>query len=367
MYIIIFIIILAVLVLVHEFGHFLIAKLSGIRVDEFGLGFPPRLVGWKPKGGETTYTLNAIPFGGFVKIFGEDGVERSPEAKRSFPAQSAWIQIAVLAGGIFFNLLFAWVVISFSFMIGLPVPTDYMPGATLANVQTTITTVDSGSPAAAAGLRSGDQILGIGATGAATAVQSSAPTITDIQQFTAAHNGAPIFVLYKRGAMTATLKITPAFNPSVNRATIGVTLDSIGILRLSFFSALWHGLTLTASLIQETAVGLWQFIGQALVGQANLGAVAGPVGIAGLVGDATALGFVYVLSFTAFISINLAIINLIPFPALDGGRILFVIIEKIKGSPIPARIGNTINTAGFAILIALMVLVTYHDIIGLIH
>ncbi len=362
----IFIVILAALVLVHELGHFLVAKWSGIRVDEFGLGFPPRLAHWRPRGSETTYSLNAIPFGGFVKIFGETGegadeTTAPADRTRSFIAKPARIQIAVLAAGIVFNLIFAWLLVSTGFMIGLPVPTDYATNAHLTNIQSTITSVDPGSPAAAAGLQTGDQIVGVTAGTTVGGV-----TISDIQKFTADHQGQAITITYRRGSTLAHTTLTPKFNASINRAVIGVSLESIGFLQLGFFSALGHGATLTWSLIQETAVGLGQFFGHLFVGKANLADVAGPVGIANLVGQATALGAVYVISFTAIISINLALINLIPFPALDGGRILFVLIEKLKGSPIKPAIGNTVNTVGFALLILLMLFVTYHDILRLI-
>lgn len=366
--IIIFIVILAALVLVHEVGHFLVAKWSGIRVDEFGLGFPPRLASWRPRGSETTYSLNAIPFGGFVKIFGETAEadesaegEEAVDTSRSFIAKPATIQIAVLLAGIVFNLVFAWLLVSLGFMIGLPVPTDYLPGAHLSNIKTTIVSVDPGSPAAKAGLESGDQIVGISTSGVSGGI-----TISDIQTFTADHPGQSITISYDRGHALDSAEVTPTFDRSINRAAIGVSLESIGLLRLGFFSALGHGVTLTWSLISGTAVALGQFFGQIFIGHANLSEVAGPVGIAGLVGQATALGAVYVISFTALISINLALINLIPFPALDGGRILFVIIEKIKGSPIRPAVGNAINTAGFALLILLMLFVTYHDIAKLL-
>ena len=363
--VIVFIIILAALVLVHEVGHFLVAKWSGIRVDEFGLGFPPRLASWRPRGGETTYSLNAIPFGGFVKIFGESGEKGevgTPDQNRSFIAKPATVQIAVLVAGIIFNLLFAWLLVATGFMIGLPVPTSYDPTVHLSNVQTTIVSVDPGSPAAKVGLQTGDQIVGISAGGVQGGI-----TINAIQNFTADHEGKPITVSYRRGQMLNHVTLISTFDPSINRAAIGVSLESIGLLRLGFFSALGHGAALTWSLIEQTTVGLSQFFGQLFVGRANLSDVAGPVGIAGLVGQATALGAVYVISFTALISINLALINLIPFPALDGGRILFVIIEKIKGSPIRPAIANTVNAVGFALLILLMLIVTFHDIFRLIH
>ena len=157
------------------------------------------------------------------------------------------------------------------------------------------------------------------------------------------------------------MTVTPTVRTG-DKATIGIAMEMLGTVHFGFFSALKQGAELTGKFVYATAVGLAQFIGTALTGHAKIADVSGPVGIAGLVNEATQLGFSYLLSFTALISINLAIINLIPFPALDGGRVLFVIIEKIKGSPLNKKIVQIVNTTGLALLLLLMLVVTYHDI-----
>ncbi len=363
MTVIIFIIILAVLVFVHELGHFLVAKASGIRVDEFGIGFPPKIVSWKRA--ETVYSLNAIPFGGFVKIFGENPDDESiagPDKERSFVNKPKHIQAAVLVAGIAFNILFAWLLISIGFMSGMPVPQDYSSNAVVENLNLSVTLVSPASPADKAGLKAGDVITGV-ESGPDKITKLS---VTDFQEFINAHNAQDIAISYKRGNEVGIAHAVPVQNIVAGRAAIGISLDMLGTLRLPPHLALIEGAKLTSYIVQGTAVGLVQFIGQAVTGRANVNDVTGPVGIAGIVGDAARLGFVYLLSFTAFISINLAIINLIPFPALDGGRLLFVLIEKIKGSPIRPLVANTVNLVGFSLLILLMLFVTYHDIAKLL-
>lgn len=363
MTVIIFIIALAILVFVHELGHFTVAKLSGIRVDEFGLGFPPKIIGVKK--GETTYSLNAIPFGGFVKIFGEDPDQESiagADSARSFVNKPKYIQALVLIAGIAFNIIFAWLIISLGLMIGMPVPDGYSSFTPITHSQVTITSVNANSPAHKAGLQTGDKI---------DALQSGKDTITKpsadaVSPFISNHANDDIAVTYTRRDVTNTVHVVPATGIVADHAAIGISLEDLGILKLPFFSALFEGGKLTYYLVKNTAVGLAQFLYQAVTGHAQFSDVTGPVGIAGLVGDARKLGFVYLLSFIAFISINLAVINLIPFPALDGGRLLFVLIEKIKGSVINPKIANTINLVGFGLLLLLMLVVTYHDIVKLI-
>jgi regulator of sigma E protease len=361
MTVIIFLIILAVLVFVHELGHFLIAKASGIRVDEFGLGFPPKIFSFKK--GETLYSLNAIPFGGFVKIFGEDPNDESisgPDSERSFVNKRKSIQAAVLVAGITFNIIFAWILISIGFMTGMPVPYDYSSSGTVANQQLTVTGIVKDSPAEKAGLKSGDALISL----QYGQDYQEKMSVTDMQNFIAGHANKPVTLNYSRGSTPGVTTITPVATNG-DKATIGINIDVLGTLKLSLFPAFVEGAKLTGYIIKATAVGLALFIWQAITGHAQFGDVTGPVGIAGLVGDATRLGFVYLLSFTAFISINLAVINLIPFPALDGGRLLFVLIEKIKGSPIKPAIANMFNLVGFSLLILLMLVVTFHDILKL--
>lgn len=368
MTIVIFVVILAILIVSHELGHFLAAKWSGIRVDEFGLGFPPRLFGFTK--GETTYSLNIIPFGGFVKIFGENPDDESisgADSKRSLVNKPRWIQAIVLAAGITFNLILAWLVISLGFAIGLPTPEEeaqtfayHTPAKLL------IAGVMPESPAEAAGIRAGDEIVSLSS---ASETLSGELQVAAVQEFIASRPEQKISLSYRRGAVfknpdlpVEELTVVPETGIVGEQAAIGVSLDRIAIARASIPRALWEGLTLTIDLTYLTAKSILFFIIDAFRGEGALSAVTGPVGLVGLVGDARTLGFVYLLSFMAIISINLAVINLIPFPALDGGRLLFLLIEKVKGSAIKPSVANKVNLVGFALLLLLMAVVTYSDI-----
>ncbi len=365
MNILIFIIILLVLVLVHEFGHFITAKRFGIRVDEFGFGFPPKLFG--KKYGETEYTINALPFGGFVKIFGENPDEENtngPDSGRSLLNKPKWKQAIVLFAGIFANFLLAWLLLSFGFISGLPTSVGSEPnGYTLQNVNLVIVSTSPKSPAEIAGLKSGDKIISI--TSGANSVSNINPDT--LKSFIVSHPNKEINIGYTRGKdiNIYTAKVIPIIEASDGKPIIGISMDQIGTLKLPVYRALWEGMKLDWSITKGTVVGLYTLIAQSLHGKANLSEVTGPVGMVGIVGDAYKFGFAYLLSFTALISVNLAIINLIPFPALDGGRLLFLLIEKIKGSRINPKVANMANMIGFGILILLMLLVTYHDIVKL--
>lgn len=366
MSIVIFVVILAVLILVHEFGHFLAAKLFGIRVDEFGIGYPPRAATlFKFRG--TEFTLNWIPFGGFVKILGENGeatdVDGKPlpevEAAKSFTRKPRYAQALVLVAGVGFNLIFAWLLISLGFMIGLPTSTSAVPaGQEISNPQLVISLVSPESPAEKSGLKSGDVIT-------AVAGFSGELTPDSVSNYIGSHGEDTIAISYKRGDETGVASAEPVEGIIQGRKAIGISMDTIGTLTLSFFPALWEGARTTVSLVYATAVGLGSFIVNIFTGDADFSQVTGPVGIVGLVGDASRLGIIYLLSFTAFISINLAVINVIPFPALDGGRLLFVIIEAIKRSPMSPKVTGVVNFVGFALLILLMVFVTVHDVVRL--
>ncbi len=186
-----------------------------------------------------------------------------------------------------------------------------------------------------------------------------------VQEFIASHGDEPVTVEYKRGEAVKTLSVVPKEGIVEGKSGIGIAMDMIGTLKLSFFGALYEGASLAAYLFKNVAVGLGTFIWDAVTFRAHLSQVTGPVGIVGLVGSAQQLGFVYVLSLAAFISINLAVINLLPFPALDGGRLVFVAIEAIIRRPINPKIANAINSIGFFVLLALMLVVTLHDIVKL--
>ncbi len=362
MSIFLFIIILAVLILVHELGHFIAAKKTGVRVDEFGIGFPPRI--FSKKFGETVYSLNLFPIGGFVKIFGEDPGPESTggnDAKRSITHKSKWTQAWILGAGIIFNIILAWVLISAGFMFGLPYSTDDARyGARVEDASLNIVHVMPNSPAELAGLKGGDKITALYTIGSSL----ENPGIDSTQKFIASHD--ELTLSYMRGGEIRTAIIKTQNGIVEDRRAIGISMDMTGTLRLPIHEALYVGLIKTASLTWATTTGLLDFFKNIFIGKADFSSISGPVGIVSIVGDASSLGFVYLLTLTALISINLAIINLLPFPALDGGRLMFIIIEAIKGSPIKPVVANTVNGIGFLLLILLMVVVTYSDIVKIV-
>jgi regulator of sigma E protease len=370
MYILIFILILFVLVLVHEFGHFFAAKKLGMRVDEFGIGFPPRIAGLRR--GETLYSVNALPLGGFVRIFGEDsedafdnedGTERKKDAGRAFSRRPKWAQVLVLISGILANILFAWllfvIVLSSGILTGVS-PEEASPAAELY-----ILDVLPGSPAADAGIPAGAVVERLSSAEKRATPQSA----EEFSDFIASTNGAPVTVEYAYNGKESDVELMPekgVLTAGPEKPAIGVSLGLAEIVALPLHTAIAEGFLMTVRGVRDIATGIFSLIASAVRFDVDLAGVAGPVGIAGLVGDATALGLVPLLLFTAFISLNLAVINILPFPALDGGRLLFVIIEAIKGSPIPAKVAYYTNTAGFAILILLMLAITYNDIAKLV-
>ena len=363
MTVLLFIIILGVLVFVHEFGHFIIAKRSGIRVDEFAIGFPPRIV--SKKFGETNYALNLIPFGGYVKIHGEDPADPSADSmadnSRSFSSKNRAIQALVLLGGISMNFIFAWLLISGLFIFGMTVSSSDYPGQTLENERLMIVDVFAESPAAQAGLRAGDSIRALTDSGE-TQAQITLPTVQD---FIAAHEGREIAFEIEHGGEISQIKVVPKQGVVTDVAGIGVSLDTVGELELSLISAFIEGAVRMWDLTRLTAVAIAGFLYDAVTFKADLSSISGPVGIARFVGDAWSLGWFYLISFTALISINLAVINLIPFPALDGGRLLFVAIEAVIRRPLPAKFVRGANVLGFTLLMILLVAVSYKDVLGL--
>jgi len=360
MTIILFLVVLAVLIFVHELGHFVVAKKSGIRVDEFAIGFPPKIFSWTR--GETKYSLNLIPFGGYVKIFGENPNEESTtgaDSKRSFVNAKKWKQACILLAGIGMNIIFAWVLISISFMFGSLVPVgDGASGYSkyIKESQVVLTSVAVDSPAQKAGLAQGDRIISV------ASISGKDLNMASIIEVVGKNSDNQIDVVYEHAGQTKQVKITPELNVAENRKVIGIYMENVGIVKLNPFLAFWEGGKMTVVTFKQVVVGLSTFIWQAVRGHGDFSQVSGPVGIVGMVGDAASFGFAYLLGFVAFISLNLAVINLIPFPALDGGRVLFVIIEAVIRRPIKAKIANTLNTVGFFILISLMLVITYRDI-----
>ncbi len=366
MSIIIFLIILAVLILVHEFGHFIVAKKSGIRVDEFGLGFPPKI--FSKKWGSTLYTLNAIPFGGFVKIFGEDSHgEEKGEVDRlgSFFYKPKWVKALVLVAGVTFNIIFAWILISTGFMIGLPAPVGHSSLGEVRNLKTIVTEVLPNSPAEIAGLVPGDTIVSVSSGSIVFVGDNLVPE--NVQKTIAESTSKTINLTYKRGVAEAKeISIVPNETIIPGKRAIGIAMDSVGILKLPLHLAVIEGARTTYLLLKGTTLGLLGFLRDAITFKSDFSQISGPIGIAGVVSEAKDLGFVYLISLVALISINLAVINLFPFPALDGGRLFFLIIEAIIRRPIPPVFVRYANVLGFGFLILLMIVVTSHDILKLL-
>ena len=364
MSVIIFIIILTILIFVHELGHFLVAKKSGIRVDEFGLGFPPKI--FAKKWGETLYTLNAIPFGGFVKIFGEDPhAEEISEVDKStsFFYKPRWIQASVLVAGVTFNILFAWLLISFGFMIGMPSSIDYSSLEKNNNTDSVVVDIIPNSPVEKAGLVSGDSIVSI--SSGEQSIQGKDLTPENVRKIVNESKDKITLVYKHENELPNTVFVEPQNNPELGFKTIGIAMAG-GIIKLPIHLAFLEGANTTWFLIKGTTVGLVDFLWKTITLRSDLSQVSGPIGIAKIVSQANGMGFIYILFLVALISINLAVINLLPFPALDGGRLLFVGIEAIIRRPINPAFVRWTNGIGFALLILLMVVITGHDILNLL-
>jgi regulator of sigma E protease len=356
--------VLVALIVVHELGHFAVAKWSGMRVDEFGLGYPPKLAGWKR--GETEYTLNALPFGGFVKIFGEDLESDGLASPRAFSSRPRILQGATLVAGIVMNLLFAYLLITIALALGTTRVLEGDEVARASNASLAIASVLPGSPADKAGLAPGEIILEIQGVGGSYA-SAGAEGFT---AFVGEHQEDSLLLLTLKNAngtvRDVSLEPAPGLIPGdPERRALGVGLATIGVIKEPLLHAPVAGLGYAVEAVKETAVGLFRFFADVFTFHADLSQVSGPVGIAGAVGDASHAGLASLLSITAIISINLALINLLPIPALDGGRLLFVIIEAITRRPIKPVVANVVNTAGFGFLILLMLVITAHDVLKL--
>jgi len=364
MAILLFFLVLFVLILVHEWGHFIVAKKTGMRVDEFGIGFPPKLFGIKWHG--TEYTFNALPIGGFVRIKGENAEDVSNAGdveEDSFAAKSKWAQAAVLIAGVTMNVLFAWVLFVGVFMVGLPSAVDESTASD--NAVLTITHVLDDGPADQAFLPAGVVITGLSAGSATDEVLSP----TSFSEFTQDHGDQKLIISYLQDEQVQEISIQPVtglIEEDETRAAIGVALSLVETVKLPVHLAMVDATKTTIYSLKAITVGLASLIGQSFQGTADFSQVAGPIGIVSLVGDAAEFGLTSLLMFTAIISLNLAVINMLPFPALDGGRLVMVGIEAVTRTSInPVWVGR-VNLAGFALLMLLMIAVTYNDIIKIL-
>jgi regulator of sigma E protease len=367
-----FILALGPLIFVHELGHFLIAKFFGVRVEKFSLGFGPKLIG--KKWGETEYLLSAFPLGGYVKMFGEggyieggevhttDGVNNVPEEElpletlreltaeektRSFAHKPVLARIGIVIAGPVFNLLFAWVIFIILCMVGVP------------TVTTKIGEALKDKPAAKAGIQKGDVI---------TAINNKPISRWDqIAEGVTASNGQPLILSVKRDTRELSFTITPEprvsknmFGEKINGYAVGVA--SAGELTTEYYGplqAVVKGTEQTLKVIELTFMSLVK-MAQRIVPMDSVG---GPIMIADMAGKMAESGGASFLAFIALISINLGVLNLLPVPVLDGGHLLFYIMELIFRRPVPQKIREYAQQFGMVLLLGLMVLAFYNDII----
>ena len=355
--IILFLVLLSVLVIAHECGHFFAAKKSGMKVEEFGLGFPPRLFSWKSKSG-MTWSFNAIPVGGFVRIKGEDGENRNDQD--SFASKSILKRFIVIVAGVVMNVVLAFVLLSIGFGIGLPAVTEGEVSelAIVSNQVVRVADILPDSPVDSAGIEIGDKILAVNGE-----FYSDSDEMRNTLINLADEPMLELQIEHKGEASAVTVE--QKFIQEIDRQGLGFALVETGTVRYPAYFAPIKGAEATVFLTGEIAIAFADII-KGLFTDQELGAeIAGPIGIAVITGEMAQEGFSYLLQFAAILSINLAILNILPFPALDGGRIIFILLEAVRGKPASPKLEAIVHNTGFLILMLLVVVITFKDIIGL--
>lgn len=359
MTILLVILILFALIIVHELGHFIIAKICLVKVLEFGVGYPPTALRLG-KIGDTEYTLNWIPFGGFVRLFGDEGEGQRGEG--SFADASRGKQAVILFAGVLMNFLAGWLLFTGGYALGIPRLAE-APGP---GVHLYISQVIPGSPADSAGIHAWDEILGMEDESGAT---PQALTPGAIKEYVSARGGERIILTFVRNDATSTAAMIPAnavIPEAAGQAGIGINLALVSSGSMTFaeaaktaFSASWHAFL-------SVGKSIWIIISGVLTGSANIQEIVGPVGLVAVVGEASSAGLAQLLALAGFISINLAVINLVPIPALDGGRLLIIGIEAMLRRSLSKVVIHALNTVGVAAILFLMIAVTYQDIARLL-
>jgi regulator of sigma E protease len=349
----IFIVVLVILIFIHELGHFLAARLVGIKVDEFGLGFPPRI--WSKKKGETLYSLNALPLGGFVKLAGEYGTADTRPG--TFAAANVWRRIFVVVAGVIMNFALAWLIFAVGYQFGLPPVTQDLTryrGAVVSESDIQVGRVVADSPAALAGLETGDILV-------AATDQSSFTGTADFQAYTRAHAGQSIQLTVEREAGVKTLSATLGQSD----APLGVEIASDMHVKLPFGSALRAASAEVWGITTGIGQTLWRLVSSPLNSRATAD-LSGPIGIYQATSAAAQAGGDILVLLVALLSVNLAVLNILPIPALDGGRLAFLIIEAVaRRRVVREEIEGLVTTLGFILMIGLLVLLTVRDIIRL--
>lgn len=366
--IIVFLLVLTVLVLIHELGHYVAARICGVKAEEFGFGFPPRAVGftrvngkWKRVSGrdrakypDTIWSMNYLPLGGFVRLKGEAGEDS--EDPDSFLQKNGWQKFFILAAGVVMNWVLAAMIFTGGFLVGIPADLDNAPeGAITRNERIEVAYVLEGSSAAEAGIQPGDTILSIEGAAPESVEQAKA-----LLQTEAAGTSVPISI--SRDEERRDISASSRYIEELEGPGFGIVLARVGTVRFSPLQAIAQGVTITADYTYRIITGFITLVRDLIVREPVDAEIAGPVGIAVITGKIAENGTWALLQFTALLSLNLAVINFLPIPALDGGRAVFVLIESLRRRRNNPRFEAAIHQIGFAALLILILLVTIHDI-----
>ncbi len=366
--IIIFIIILSVLVMIHELGHFIMAKRAGIGVEEFGFGLPPRL--WGKKVGETIYSVNWLPFGGFVRLKGEDPTDKHKGDKNSFWVKSAGQRAKVILAGVFMNFVLAVVifyvaVVALGFKVNMPLIIDHDFKFVKESRQVLVTDVGADTPAQGSGIEAGDSILSVDGVLIAD--------LDQLQKIVRASQDKQLTLVLENSVTNnrRTVVAVPAYNEKLSAPALGVGLSELISLNFEtpaqkIFSGFIHSYNTMDYSLRVMAELVSYSVRERDISAVSEG-VAGPVGIAAATGQAVAYGPIAVLQLAGLLSLNLAFLNVLPIPALDGGRFFFLVVEVITRRRTHPVLEKWVHTIGFAVLIGLVLLITYNDILKLVR
>ena len=325
-----------VIVMIHELGHFLTAKACGMRVDEFAIGIGPNVL--KKQKGDTLYSIRLLPLGGYNKIAGMDPSEDAGE--RGFSGKPVWQRFIVIAAGATFNFLLAIVIYFFVFAFH---------GTTVPSHEPIIGDIMAGNPAATAGIQKGDKIVSV-----------NGQTIQEWKDITTAlqgHSNHVVSVTLDRQGEILSTTVIP--RESGDRAVIGIN-PVLEVKEYGIGESAVNAVTHTGSTMAEMVLGLWNII----TGQSK-GDVAGPIGVAQMAGQVAQLGFINLLLFTALLSLNLGVINLLPIPVLDGGHLVLLLLEGMTGRKLPEKALQYIQMTGVGLLLLVFVYSTFQDILRL--
>lgn len=336
-----FLVLFSLLIFVHEGGHFIFSKLFGVKVKEFGFGYPPRIWGRKIRG--TIYSINLIPFGGFARIKGEEGETSDASDADSFATQPAWKRVLIIGGGVLGNFILAWILLTLLFAFGNPTLAD----------KVWVEKVEPGSPAEEAGITSGDYILSFEGERVETA--------DELVSLLNENRGKRSLLEVEREGEVRQIFAVPRVDPPEGEGPLGFFISSaVKYEKTAFWKAPFAALVEVTKTLGQMVLFVFELVGDLFRGEEVL--IGGPVAIFAITETYASRGLRVFIQFITFLSMNLIVVNLIPIPALDGGRLLFITIEAIRGKKISPRTERVVNSLGFVFIIIVMILISIKDI-----